>query len=227
MSGRFALLAGLIFLAGCQRHQPISSQYPAEYSAISPVGNGLPFLVGRDFRPAWGPAQEPVRTLPAFKFRDQTGALVSSESLAGRALVVSFFFTACGGVCPTTVHNLHAVQERFRDDDRVLLLSVSVTPDADTPAELAHYARRHGILGNRWKLLTGARDQIYAFARAGFNADTVSPTQNAKKAITPDDFLHSENVYLLDREHKLRGIYAGIRTGAVAELTRDLGTILQ
>jgi protein SCO1/2 len=47
------------------------------------------------------------------------------------------------------------------------------------------------------------------------------------KKVTPEDFLHSENVYLIDGEQKLRGVYQGRMASSLEELARDAETLVK
>lgn len=197
-------------------------------SALSAVGQGLPYLVGKDMRPVWdtGSAPEP-RQLNEFKFKDQMGREVTRESLRGKIAVVSFFFSKCNGICPLTTRNLRAVQKKFKNDNRFMMLSLSLTPEQDSPKVLRSYAQANQIDAKKWYLLTGERKAIYQLARESFSADTFSAREKEIAPLSEKDFLHSENVYLIDREQKLRGIYAGIREDAVQDLVRDAEELLR
>ena len=217
------LLVSILALAACDRAKPIASEYPAETTAFDiKGGEGLPFIVGKDMRPVWNlePGDEP-RRLGHFDSKDQTGAKLSEEKLRGKVTMVSFFFTDCSGICPMTTGNLLEAQKKFLNDDRFEILSFSVSPDTDKPKKLAEFAKLRHISHRRWRLATGKKDEIYALARKSFNADTISPAENAKKKVTSKDFLHSENVFLLDGELRLRGVYNGMMRGSVQEMMAD------
>lgn len=226
------ILFGLIaasFSVACEKRTPISQEYPAEMSALAnDSGPGLPYLVGKDFRPVWKTEGEPApRSLDAFQLKDQKGQTVSKDMLKGKVAIVSFFYSTCPGICPMTTHNLRAVQEKIQNDDRFIMLSFSVQPQKDTPAKLTEYARKNHIDYKRWRLATGDRSQIYKLARESLGADTFSEKENQVQKLTPEDFLHSENVYLLDGEQKLRGIYQGRMVSSLEELVRDAKTLTQ
>jgi len=222
-----AVAAAALLAAACTK-QPISSEYGAEMSALAAPGKGLPYLAGKDLRPVWDPAASPEpRAMSQFNLRDQEGREVNLESLKGKIAIVSFFFSRCPGICPMTVKNLRKVQDSFKHNDKVVMLSLSVTPEHDTPKVLRSYARINKIDAKKWHLLTGDKKQIYALARDSFSADTFSAKENNLKKLNPEDFLHSENVYLLDHQQKLRGIYVGLMETSLKELTRDAEALLQ
>lgn len=215
--------------SGCTPSQPISKQYPQEVSALDTEGGkGLPYLVGTDLRPVWKTeGAPPVRTLNDFHLVDQKGREISSETLRGKISMVSFFYSECPGICPMTTKNLKVIQEKFKNDDRFLMVSFSVTPQTDTPQQLAKFAQKYNIFYQRWRLVTGNRDQIYRLARESFGADTISEKENALLKLKPEDFLHSENIYLLDGNQKLRGVYATQMVSSLQELARDAESLAQ
>lgn len=205
--------------------ESLRDEYPEETTRFAEVaGNsdGLPYYAGRDMRPTWDLAAEPaVRSLGAFQLIDQTGAEFGSDALAGRIVVVSFFFTQCSGVCPITTGNLLNAARQLGETSGVLFVSFSVTPDLDTPDVLRAHAAQLGVPAARWRLLTGDREAIYALARESLSADVISPREGRIARLDTNDFLHSENVYLLDGNARVRAIYNGRLPGMVPELVRD------
>lgn len=228
-------LAGAVGLAvaaalfGCTERRDIAAEYDAETTALATEsGTGLPFFVGRDLRPVWKPgANDGIRRVLPFEFSDQMGRPVSLGTLAGKVTVVSFFFTGCGGICPTTMTTLRRARALLAKDDRVLFASFSVAPEADTPEVLRQYGKRTGVDPARWRLLTGPREALYRWARESFEADTRSPGEMARKPLTGDDFLHSEEAYLVDGRGRLRGAYLARTVEAAAAIAADARRLLE
>lgn len=181
----------------------------------------LPFYSDPYFTAEWIPADDPayadIHQVGAFAFCDQSGQTITNADVAGKIHVANFFFTSCPSVCPKMTGNLLAVQEAFASDDGVVMLSYSVQPSVDTVEVLAAYARKHGIDGARWHLLTGDHDQIYALARESYFVE-----KGVGVAKPRDAFLHTENVVLVDREGRLRGIYNATLPADVARLIADV-----
>jgi protein SCO1/2 len=108
------------------------------------------------------PAKEKLRVgdpLPDFKLTDQQGHAVRLADLAGKVLAVNFIYTRCPlpDVCPRLAASFAALQRRFRDrmGSDLVLLSVTVDPDYDTPEVLADYAKRWSADARGWHFLTG------------------------------------------------------------------------
>jgi protein SCO1/2 len=180
----------------------------------------LPYFTESTLTPRWleGDAARGAHQVADFTLTDQQGSTVRGHDLAGRVRVVSFIFTTCGGICPATVGNLKRARRELADRPDVMLLSMTVDPATDDPARLARYGRAVGIDPVGWKLLTGDVDAIYGLARTSFFAESQAPaaTRGAR------DFLHTENVYLVDSGGRLRGVYNGTLPLDVRRLVDDV-----
>ncbi len=178
----------------------------------------LPFYDSADFTPKWPAGGTPVsHQVRPFRLIDQRNAPFTEADLGGRIAVVDFFFTSCPAICPLMATSMGGVQKAFLDDDRVVLLSHSVTPDTDTPAVLAQYAAAHGVNGDKWKLLTGPKSEIYDLGRRSYFVD-----EDLGGARNEDDFLHTENFILIDGQRRIRGIYNGLDPDSIRSLIADI-----
>jgi protein SCO1/2 len=94
-----------------------------------------------------------------FELRDQKGRAVRLSDLRGKVVAIDFIYTRCPlpDVCPRLAANFAALQRRFRErlGDHLVLLSITVDPEYDTPPVLADYARRWGADDRGWRFLTG------------------------------------------------------------------------
>jgi protein SCO1 len=97
---------------------------------------------------------------------------------------------------------------------------VDVTPDADTVEVLAAYAKAHDVDYQRWRLLTGAREEIYDLGRKYYFVEEDLGTTKAS-----GDFLHTENFVLLDKHRQLRGIYNSLDPSSMKSLVADIGVL--
>jgi len=156
-----------------------------------------------------------------FTLVDQHGASITNATFDGKASIVHFFFTSCGDVCPTTTRNIAAVLRATTGDQRVQVLSHSVTPDADSVAALRRYADSHGIVDPRWHLLTGAKPSIDSLAKASYFVRLGNDTTYGRASIA-----HSESVLLVDSAGRIRGVYAGSLQLEMDRLRDDLATLL-
>ncbi|HTS66203.1 MAG TPA: SCO family protein [Candidatus Acidoferrales bacterium] len=107
-----------------------------------------------EIRPA-SPGIAIGQALPGFHLTGQDGRGVSLADLRGKVVAIDFIYTRCPlpDVCPRLSANFAVLARRFAG--RVLLLSVTVDPDYDTPSVLAAYARRWNADPGTWRFLTG------------------------------------------------------------------------
>ena len=156
-----------------------------------------------------------------FHLIDQEGDSVSLATVQGKVILADFFFTTCGSICPKMSTQLVRVQDAFKDDDRVMLLSHSVTPEADSVPVLREYAQEYSVDHRRWRLLTGDRPQIYDLARTSYFA-AVDHGDGG-----PDDFVHTENFVLVDPQGRIRGFYDGTKPDEVDKAMKDMRLLLK
>lgn len=94
-----------------------------------------------------------------FALLDQAGRTVRLSDFRGKVVAINFIYTRCPlpDVCPRLSANFAAIQRKFADrmGRDLVLLSVTVDPDYDTPAVLAGYAKRWGADERGWRFLTG------------------------------------------------------------------------
>ena len=184
----------------------------------------LPFINKPDFTPEWIAADDPaykiIHTIPAFAFTNQNGETVTEKDVAGKIYVTNFIFTRCGSICPVMTTNMGLLQQKFKNDNNILLLSHSVTPDIDSVPVLKKYAQKNGIISGKWHLLTGNKQQIYAMAKKQYFAgDTIGYYQ------TGNEFLHTENFILVDKHRRIRGVYNGTLVLEMDRLMDDIATL--
>jgi protein SCO1 len=83
------------------------------------------------------------------------------DLIDGRTVVVNFMFTGCQTVCPPQTALLREAMRRLdgrRSARDLLVLSLTVDPLADGPAELRAFGQRYQLpvgLASGWVLLTG------------------------------------------------------------------------
>ncbi|MGJ8732631.1 MAG: SCO family protein [Cellulophaga sp.] len=154
-------------------------------------------------------------TVANFKLTNQNGETITQDNYANKIYVADFFFTTCLTICPTMTKNMAKIQEVIKDDEDVMLLSHSVTPEIDSVAQLKKYAIKKGVIDSKWNLVTGDRKEIYDLARKSYMA--------AKTDLNnPYSMVHTENFVLVDKEKRIRGTYDGTNPKEIKELLEDI-----
>ncbi|MBC9912962.1 SCO family protein [Chitinophaga varians] len=154
--------------------------------------------------------------MPAFAFANQYGDTVTNTRLQQHITVANYFFTSCPVVCPAMMQQLQRVHAAFSNDTGICFLSLTVDPVRDSSATLLRYSRRMALPAKGWELLTGDKPSLYRFARKGLYLTATDGDGG------PDDFIHSENIVLLDPQQHIRGYYQGTSSSATDQLIRDI-----
>lgn len=178
----------------------------------------LPYYDSADYTPKWEiESEDSFHKIRTFKLTDQEGKTFTEKNLDGKICVVDFFFTSCPGICPKMTNSMATLQEAFKNDSDILLVSHSVTPDKDSVPVLAKYAKEKNINYTKWKLLTGSKDEIYNLGRKFYFVEE-DLGENKDNSI----FLHTENFVLIDKNRIIRGIYNSLDPSSMESLVEDI-----
>ena len=81
-------------------------------------------------------------------------------------VMVNFIFTTCGAICPVMSATFAKVPGKLgATGDKLRMISISIDPENDTPAELKAYAKTYHAT-SRWQFLTGSPADIQAVQQA-------------------------------------------------------------
>lgn len=164
--------------------------------------------------------------IPDFELTDQYGRKFVSERMQGKITVADFFFTRCGTICPKLSSELTRVQGVFRDNQEVMLLSMTIDPKHDSSAVLRTYATEYGAEKDKWFFLTGDKKEIYDLAIKGFKLPVADASEyNPDIKHIDEMFIHSEKLLLLDKAGYVRGIYDGTNKEDVDRLIVEISVL--
>ena len=151
-----------------------------------------------------------------FKLINQNGQQITNENYRDKIYVADFFFTTCQAICPIMKENMIILQDQYKNDDQVYLLSHTVTPEIDTKEVLKKYAIEKGIIDSKWNLVTGDKEQIYNLARKSYLvAEDIEESELF-------EMIHTENFVLVDPERRIRGFYDGTDQESMNALIYDI-----
>jgi|NOAtaT_6_FD_contig_61_1951495_length_3198_multi_4_in_0_out_0_3 protein SCO1/2 len=150
------------------------------------------------------------KSVGPFAFVSQNGDVITQDSLAGFIFVADVFFSTCPGICPKMSAGMQKIQDAYRNDPTVKLLSISVDPEHDSVPVLRDYADRYEAVDHKWYFLTGNKKEIYQFAHQEF---FFRATEDSTQEI---QFVHDNTLRLVDKEGRFRGMfYDGTNTTEV------------
>lgn len=154
-----------------------------------------------------------------FQLTDHTGRQVTEADFAGRFMLITFGYTFCPDICPTTLTDMaDAVKELGTDGDKIVPMLITIDPARDTVEHLKEYV---GFFHPRTVGLTGTADAIKAAAKA-YKVYFAKAKQ--EKDADPNDYLmdHSAIIYLMGPDGRFRTHFShGTRGEVMAKRIRE------
>jgi len=155
-----------------------------------------------------------------FSLINQNGDTITQAVYENKIYVVDFFFTRCQTICPVMTNNMAKIQKEFINDSDVMLLSLSVTPDIDSVSVLQKYAMDKGVIALKWNITTGEKKHIYNLARKSYFAVVEQGDGDLQ------DFIHTSNFVLVDKEKQIRGLYDGTDAEELKRIIKDIKVLM-
>ena len=161
---------------------------------------------------------------PDFALTDQDGGTTRLSGLRGKLVLMTFGFTHCPNICPTTLANLAVICHGLpaRDQDRVRVLFITVDPARDTPKALKEYV---GFYARGFTGLTGGADEIAKVAK-DYGAYYEAVMQDSQIASNYYTINHSAYVYLIDPRGQYAVLYDNDKLLDHPRMTQDIEHLL-
>jgi protein SCO1/2 len=143
-------------------------------------------------------ALDPAHTAPDFALRGSDGSEVTLTRYRGKVVLLTFGFTHCAAVCPTTLATLAQARAGLGPAaDSAQVIYVTVDPERDSAAHMRQYlaAFDRSFIG-----ATGSPDTL-ALVRENYGVTAV------KEGAGPDYAMaHTSSIFLIDPAGKLRAV---------------------
>tara|TARA_B100001996_G_scaffold73995_1_gene54599 strand:+ start:1265 stop:1849 length:585 start_codon:yes stop_codon:yes gene_type:complete len=163
--------------------------------------------------------QEPlpiIGSIPEFEFIDSEGRDIGLTNLKGKVWVADFIFTTCTMACPIMTGNMNTIHKKYKKNDDLRLVSISVYPEYDTPEVLKKYASQYKADTDTWHFLTGNESTVKEVIKDGFKIGDYE-----------DIIFHSEKFALVDKNGMIRAYYNGMKTEDMKKLKKDIDNLLK
>ncbi len=167
---------------------------------LSPGVPSLPAIQG-----AW---LMPAQPLPEFKLRQHDGAQITPNTLPGSWHLISYGFTHCPDICPTTLMEIARFKRALDQQSQFSDLKVhfyTVDPARDSLAQLADYLPWFHEQFNGWR--AGSDREARAFESAlGIHASVSRDAQGAVQVT------HGLKLFLVNDAGQLQAVLEPTRT---------------
>ncbi len=178
----------------------------------------LPYFGPKNFS---GKSDTSYHKISAFSFTNQFGKTFTNNEVKNKIYVTEFFFTTCKTICPIMNNNLEKVYATFKADTNFLILSHTVDPEIDSVSVLKAYADFRKVTTTNWQFVTGSKKELYKMARKAYLLD------NTKGTGDDEDFVHTQNFALIDKEGHIRGFYDGTIATEIDKLILEINLLKQ
>ena len=140
----------------------------------------------------------PSYAAPEFSLRGSDGSEVTLARYRGKVVLMTFGFTHCAAVCPTTLATLAQARSLLgKAADSVQVIYVTVDPERD---DVAHLHDHLAAFDRSFIGATGTPDGLAA-VRQKYGVKAV------REGTGPDyAFAHTSSIFLIDRAGKLRAL---------------------
>lgn len=191
MHPRLLVLAGAVALLAAGTAYTLLSRKPAATVTSPAPVSGQPKAMRAG-------AFDPPHAAPAFALAGSDGSEVTLARYRGKVVLLTFGFTYCAAVCPTTMATLAQARARLgKAADQVQVIFVTVDPARDDAAHLRDFvtAFDRSFIG-----ATGTPEALAA-VRAKYGVTAVKRGSGNDYAMD-----HTSSIFLIDRDGRLRAM---------------------
>lgn len=161
-------------------------------------------------------AFHPPHQAPNFSLQGSDGSEATLTRYRGKVILLTFGFTYCAAVCPTTLATLAQTRAALQKAaPSVQVIFVTVDPERDTPGQLHEYVTAFdptfmGATGTSGALASVREAYGVVATREGTGPDYA--------------FAHTSSIFLIDRAGKLRAMMPYGRSSA--DYVNDVNILL-
>lgn len=171
-------------------------------SALIAVLCAAPALGAFDTKRALRESQAAIGRTPAdYRFTDSDGKAVRLSEFRGKPLIVSFVYTGCFQICPTTTRHLAQMvrqAERAVGPGTFRVATIGFNLPFDTPEAMRDFARKQGVRNPNWSFLSPEAGRV----------DALLADFGYRREATPAGFDHLLQVSIVDAEGRIyRQVY--------------------
>ncbi len=158
--------------------------------------------------------------IPAVKFLTSTGDSLDLGTIKKQLIVVNFFFSRNNSPLKVMNEQLNSLNQEYKTNNIIRFISISVDPGFDTQDVLEKYASSIGAKPKKWDILVADTSVVYPLAKNQFYVNAL------KGSKSETDFTFSDQLILLDADHRIRGYYTGTSGDEVKRLSDEIKVLI-
>lgn len=159
-------------------------------------------------------------TIPDMALIDQDSQALKVSTFGNKIILADFFFTSCPSICPRVQKEMVRLYDKYKDDDRIMMISHTIDQRNDSVEVLHQYADNLGVDTKKWKFVTAEKDSIFELADQYFVSVMEDPT-------APSGFDHSGRIILVDNKRHVRGFCEGTDPESVTAFFETVDALLK
>ncbi|MFC4212303.1 SCO family protein [Pedobacter lithocola] len=157
-------------------------------------------------------------TVPEFSLVNQVNETINWTALKGKIVVINLFYK--DSPLKDVNENVKKIAEGYERNPLIRFLSLSVDPK-DNPINIKPLASFLNAKSGKWDILSGDTSVVYPFIRSGLMLDMIYHEEAGKPK-----FIYSNQIVLLDNQHRIRGYYEATNTDALAKLDDEIKVLV-
>lgn len=146
-------------------------------------------------------------------------------SLKQKTKLITFFYTNCPDICPTTMLDLKDLEQLMMEkgvsENKYLIIAVSLDPTFDSKDRIIQYKEAFNISNHNWLFLRGTEAETKKFTR-NFNF-AYEKKQNGF-------LIHTTSMYVVDSDDQIRAKHdmaLGEKSVNIEEIARQLIQLIE
>lgn len=152
-------------------------------------------------------------TLPSTR-----GKEVSLSDFKGKVVLLNFGYTHCPDICPMVLNRMTRVMKELGSDGKsVQPVFITFDPKRDTVERLQQYLP---YFGEEFIGFTGTAQQIAEVSKQ-FGVIAIPQKSESAAGVL---FSHSDYVYLLDKQGRVRALYG--KDDSIADIAKDAESLI-
>ena len=153
-------------------------------------------------------------TVGNFSFSDQQQNIITQNFASGK-IYATQFLTTRDSACSKMLRGMQDAVYEYKDDTTLVFITYFIDPVTDNKSTIDSLVNFYRVKAFKWKFLSGNTNSIDNMARSSYNVPVV---YNAKDSM----WQVSQQVFLVDKEKHLRGIYDGTDLFEIKRLKEEI-----